>query len=161
MSNCFGFIQSRDIGLASSRLYDQGMFYKAFANDLRAAREQVIIESPFITVSRLNTLMPILNQLKARGVRVIINTKPLHEHNDQLYVQAVQAVGILQDADIKVLMTIGHHRKTAIIDDILWEGSLNILSQNDSCEFMRRIKSAELATQMLRFTGLHKWVRMI
>lgn len=153
--------QSRDIGLASSRLYDQGTFYKAFASDLRAARRQVIIESPFITVSRLNTLMPVLKQLQARGVRVIINTKPLHEHNDLLYAQAIKAVSILQDADIKVLMTVGHHRKVAIIDDILWEGSLNILSQNDSCEFMRRIQSIELTAQMLRFTGLNKWWRVI
>jgi hypothetical protein len=34
---------------------------------------------------------------------------------------------------------------------ILWEGSLNMLSQNGSKEVMRRIVSMELCQQMLRF----------
>ncbi|HPF30831.1 MAG TPA: hypothetical protein PLO25_00775 [Candidatus Saccharibacteria bacterium] len=58
-----------------------------------------------------------------------------------------------------MLFTSGHHRKLVIIDGILWEGSLNILSQNDSCELMRRMQPEELVKEMLRFTGLKKWVR--
>lgn len=157
MFSFFRFTQNGGIGLASSGLYDQDTFYRAFVSDLRAARRQVIIESPFVTLSRLNTLLPTLEKLQARGVRIIINTKPLHEHDDLLYVQAARAVTILQDMNIKVLMTVGHHRKIGVIDDVLWEGSLNILSQSDSCEFMRRIQSAELVAQILHFTGLRKW----
>ena len=57
----------------------------------------------------------------------------------------------------KVLYTVKHHRKLAIIDEeILWEGSLNILSQGDSCEIMRRTFSDSLALQMLHFTKLDK-----
>lgn len=64
----------------------------------------------------------------------------------------------MQDLGIEVLVTGGHHRKLAIIDDnVLWEGSLNILSQNDSCEVMRRIKSDVAANEMIRFTGIRKW----
>jgi hypothetical protein len=64
----------------------------------------------------------------------------------------------MQDMGIEVLMTVGHHRKLAIIDEnILWEGSLNILSQNDSCEIMRQIYSVESVKEMLRFTGIRKW----
>lgn len=54
-------------------------------------------------------------------------------------------------------MTGAHHRKLAIIDDdILWEGGLNVLSQNDSCEIMRRIKSNEVFKQMMQFIGIKK-----
>ena len=38
----------------------------------------------------------------------------------------------------------------------LYEGSLNILSQNDSCEIMRRIESTQLAWQMARFIGVDR-----
>jgi hypothetical protein len=59
-----------------------------------------------------------------------------------------------------VLYTAGHHRKLAILDrSILWEGSLNILSQNSSSEIMRRIQSAELAWQMAHFTKLDAHLR--
>lgn len=47
------------------------------------------------------------------------------------------------------------HRKLAIIDGcILWDGSLNILSQAHSKEIMRRPNSAILCKQMASFTRL-------
>jgi hypothetical protein len=62
--------------------------------------------------------------------------------------------------EVKVLYTVKHHRKLAIIDDeILWEGSLNILSQNDSCEIMRRTVSQQVASEMVRFIGARRWFR--
>lgn len=144
--------------LATSQLYNQDRFYNAFSSDLRRARTRVVIESPFITMRRLNALMPILQGLRAKGVSIVVNTKPLEEHEQPLYEQAISAIAVMQDIGITVLMTVGHHRKLAIIDDdILWEGSLNILSQNDSCEFMRRMRSPVLTEQMMRFIGADKW----
>ena len=144
--------------LTSSLLYDQTTFYNAFLRDLRIAKTLVIIESPFITKKRMDLLMPALSKLRSKGVRVIVNTKPFREHDLSYQSQAMWAVQVMQDLGIEVLMTGGHHRKLAIIDnDILWEGSLNILSQNDSCELMRRINSAIAVKEMLRFTGIEKW----
>jgi hypothetical protein len=62
-------------------------------------------------------------------------------------------------AGIKIkLFTDMRHRKLAIVDGlILWEGSLNILSQNNSREIMRRTQSQELCSQMAKYTGLKKW----
>lgn len=120
----------------------------------------MVIESPFITKKRVDSLLPIITRLTASGVRIIVNTKPLEEHTALLYNQALQGIGLLQDVGVEVLMTVGHHRKIAIIDDeILYEGSLNILSQNDSCEMMRKIKSRDEVKRMLRFIGLKKWCK--
>lgn len=144
--------------LSSSRLFDQSSFYNAFLRDLGRSKRLVVIESPFITKKRMNQLLPALSRLRSKGVRVIINTKPFEEHKPSYRDQAMWAVGIMQDLGIEVLMTGGHHRKLAIIDDaILWEGSLNILSQNDSCELMRRIKSDVAVKELLRFTGMKRW----
>lgn len=144
--------------LATSQLFDQDKFYDVFTSDLRCARTRIVIESPFITMKRLNALLPTLQRARRKGVRIIVNTKPLEEHEQLLYEQAVQAIATLQDIGVTVLLTDGHHRKLAIIDDdILWEGSLNILSQRDSCEFMRRMRSPILVQEMVRFTGTNKW----
>ena len=144
--------------LPSSHLYDQDTFYKAFLRDIERAQTRVIIESPFITKKRMILLSPILQRLRRKGVHIIINTKPFEEHEQRYKDQAIWAVGVMQDIGIEVLMTTGHHRKLAIIDNnILWEGSLNILSQNDSCEIMRRIRSVESVKEMLHFTGIRKW----
>lgn len=138
-----------------SRLYDQTTFYEQFVCDLHQSRSRVIIESPFITRKRLNMMLPELNYAIRRGVRLIINTRDPIEHEAALAVQALEAVSLLQGIDATVIFTGGLHRKLAIIDDdILWEGSLNILSQCDSCELMRRTTSIEAVDQMAKFIEL-------
>jgi len=139
--------------LLNSKLYDQNTFYPAFLKDLANCHSEVIIECPFITNRRLKTLLPVMEKLKARKVRVVVNTRDPRTH-DEAYRQddAHAAISKLQHMGIRVLYTGNHHRKIAILDrSILYEGSLNILSQNDSCEVMRRIESVSLAWQMIRF----------
>ena len=145
--------------LLSSQLYDQDTFYEAFLRDLTNCTSEAIIESPFITSRRLTALLPALQKLRKRGVRIVINTRSPNEHDGIYQDQAEQAVADLLALDALVLFTAGHHRKLAILDKaIVWEGSLNILSYNDSCEIMRRIMSARLAQQMIWFLKLDKYL---
>lgn len=144
--------------LLFSRLLNQDSFYDALAKDLARAGHEVIIESPFISFRRLDYLLPIFRKLAQRKVRIVINTKPAEEQADY-GVQAAECIVALHELGIEVLITGGHHRKLAIIDrQILYEGSLNILSQNDSCEIMRRIYSEQIANQMIDFTGIGKFL---
>jgi phosphatidylserine/phosphatidylglycerophosphate/cardiolipin synthase-like enzyme len=145
--------------LLSSRLYDNMTFYKSFVKDLKDAQRSVLIESPFITTRRMNDLLPIFRTLRQQGVRIVVNTRNPEEHDADYQQQALIAIFEMQELDITVLYTVKHHRKLAIIDgEILWEGSLNILSQNDSCEIMRRTKSEVLARQMAKFVKADKWL---
>lgn len=145
----------------NSKLYDQNSFYKAVIRDIIRAKSRVIIESPFITRKRTVELLPVMARLVKRGVEVIINTKPFEEHEGTLHEQAMWSVNQLQLAGAEVLMTVGHHRKLIIIDDtITWEGSLNVLSQNDSCEIMRRIDSREVTLQTLQFLRLDRFYKL-
>ena len=148
-----------DRGLATSRLYDQNTFYKAFERDLLRAKQTIVIESPFITQKRLYSLLATLRRMIRSGVCITINTKPLEEQDVYFEGESKAAIVILQDLGVRVLITGGHHRKLAIIDDVvIWEGSLNILSQADSCEIMRRIESKQLARQIMNYTGLDRHV---
>lgn len=140
----------------NSTLFDNNTFYRAFERDLRRAKQSVIIESPFITKRRMEHLLPLLIKLRRKGVRIIVNTRNPEEHNEEYATQAEDAIASMQDMGIKVLYTVKHHRKLAIIDEeVLWEGSLNILSQGDSCEIMRRTTSNNLALEMMRFIRLY------
>lgn len=142
-----------------SGLYDQDTFYRAFERDLLCSKQEVIIESPFITSSRIELLMPILRRLSRRSVRIVINTRHPEDHEGDYCRQAAEAIVALQDMGAIVLYTGGHHRKLAIIDrKVFYEGSLNILSYRDSCEIMRRVASSVEAKKLLRFIGLTKYV---
>jgi hypothetical protein len=147
--------------LLNSKLYDEETFYDKFISDLSKCQHEVIIESPFITNRRLKTLLPSLQKLKSQKVMITINTRyPEVQDSEYMREDGRLALSTLQHMGIHVLFTIGHHRKLAIIDrKLLYEGSLNILSQNNSCEVMRRVESVKLAWQMVRFTGIDNYVQ--
>jgi phosphatidylserine/phosphatidylglycerophosphate/cardiolipin synthase-like enzyme len=145
--------------LLTSHLYDQADFYPAFIRDISGATREVIIESPFISPKRMNALYPSFRASAKRGVVIVVNTKHPSELEGLNTYHASQAIEKMQDIGVTVLYTGGHHRKLAIIDrGVLWEGSLNILSQGDSCEIMRRITSAVLADNMIKFTGIERYL---
>jgi hypothetical protein len=92
-----------------------------------------------------------------RGVHVIVNTRDPDCHEPMMREQALACLETLDELGVEVLYTGSLHRKIAIVDDVLWEGSLNIFSQNDSCEIMRRTASVDAVKQMIRFTKLSRW----
>ncbi len=149
------FRRRTDGNLAQSKLFDEQTFYPAFMRDIARCERELIIECPFITHKRMNALYPSFRRLTKRGVRVVINTRNPGEHDSPMNMVADDVIAVLQGLGVSVLFTGSHHRKLAIFDGhLLYEGSLNILSQNDSCEVMRRIESEELTQQMIRFTKL-------
>lgn len=140
-------------------LYSQDTFDRQFIRDIKNTRTSLLIESPFIRINHIKNLVPIFSKLRSRGVEVIINTRSPDEHNDDYRIQAIEAVALLQDLGVKVLYTVKHHRKLAIIDrETLYEGSLNILSYYDSCEIMRRTVSTSEAEALIHFIGLNQYL---
>lgn len=144
----------------NSTLFDEKSFYDAFIRDLEGCRSEVIIESPYITSKRAEMLTPIFNSLLDKGVKIYVMTRDPKEHDENMEYQSEDAISLFERMGVQVLLCIGnHHRKLAILDrKMLWEGSLNILSQNRSREIMRRIESEELSLQMFNFLKLYKFI---
>jgi phosphatidylserine/phosphatidylglycerophosphate/cardiolipin synthase-like enzyme len=146
--------------LLTSRLFDQNTFYEALLKDLHNCRNELIIESPFVTAKRMSLLLPLIKELRERDVQIVVNTREPLKHEGIYRLQAEEAINSLLSLGVKVLYTGGHHRKLVILDrQVLWEGSLNILSFSDSCEIMRRIHSATLAEQMIKFLSIDEYLR--
>jgi phosphatidylserine/phosphatidylglycerophosphate/cardiolipin synthase-like enzyme len=144
----------------SSRLYDEKTFYSAFIRDLECCRNEVIIESPYITSKRAEMLISIFHDLLAKGVKIYVMTRDPKEHEENMEYQSEQTISLFERMGVQVLLCIGnHHRKLAILDrKILYEGSLNILSQNKSREIMRRIENETVALEMFDFLRLYKFI---
>lgn len=147
--------------LLTSKLYNETSFYSAFLRDLKHCKKEVVIECPYMTTRRVAIVAPILKKLVKRGVKVTVYTRFPGHHDELLRIQAWQATKILKDIGVKIWFFHDyHHRKIAVLDGrILYEGSLNILSQCRSREIMRRIESEQLTKQMVRFLGIrrHYW----
>lgn len=141
-----------------NELFNQDSFYPAFIKDIFTAEKEIIIISPFITHERINTFIPIFNYLIRQGIRIIIATRSPKLHDDNLKQQSKEIIKELEDIGITVLpLPIPIHQKLAFVDrKIIWEGSLNILSQRNSYEIMRRFVGSDAAGQLLSFLGFDK-----
>ena len=120
----FSFFQPKTTpDLVSSKLFNEHTFYNVFIKDLENCKEEVIIESPYITNSRMWLLRPIFQKLVDRGVKVYVITRDPKEHEESLAVQAEGQIAEFEIMGVQVLLCAGnHHRKLAIIDrEILWE----------------------------------------
>lgn len=145
--------EQSSVDIATSSLFDEKTFYKQFVIDLDYAKEELIIETPFMTAKRLNMFIPYFERLLKKNVRVFIITREPLDNDPFMAEQAEICIQYFERVGIQVLILPGsHHRKLAMIDrKILWEGSLNILSQTRSREFMRRIASEELTQELFQF----------
>jgi len=107
----------------------------------------------------METFDRIFQNLINRGVKIYIITRDPLEHDKGYELQSEDAIQWCEEVGIQVLLCSGnHHRKLAIIDrEILWEGSLNILSQHNSREIMRRIDSEKATIQIFEFLNFGKF----
>ena len=144
----------------NSSLHDEKTFYQTFLRDLERCKTEVIIESPYITSGRMRTFDRLFEKLLKKGVKIYIITRNPREHEEFMEPQSEETIIWCETVGIQVLMCTGNdHRKLAMLDrKVLWEGSLNILSQTRSREIMRRIDSQELTMQMFNFLKLGKFL---
>lgn len=143
--------------LQESRLFDETSFYEQFIKDLYSCKKEVIIESPYVTSSRMEVLLPVFKKLISRGIKTHIITRDPIEHDENMRDQATNELLACSEIGISVKLLRGNfHRKVALIDnEIIWEGSLNILSQSNSREIMRRTFGKKYVTEYKNFLSKH------
>lgn len=154
--------ESLEVEMEKSAIYDQTDFYPRFIKDLLSATKEVVICSPYITEERMKTFYPIFHHLLGKKVNVFVLTRKTEEHTENMKLFADTALKKMNEMGITILPFKGfEHRKLAVVDrELVWEGSLNILSQRESGEFMRRIEGAETSKQMMQFLRLDRNIGM-
>jgi phosphatidylserine/phosphatidylglycerophosphate/cardiolipin synthase-like enzyme len=122
------------------------------------AEKEVIIYSPFISKYRADFFKKTLLKLKQNNIHVFIFTRPIREHEEYMQEEIRSAIQDYKELGAHVTYIEGSiHEKVAIIDrKILWEGSLNILSQKSSKELMVRMEDEDIAGQILANLDLNQ-----
>ena len=134
----------------SVRPFTQEGFHDAFRQDLLQAQNHVLILSPFLAVRRAMSYYAHLQDAVRRGCRLDICTKPERELDGDLREEYPRVVTALQHIGAAVHLRPAMHEKIAILDDdILWSGSLNILSHNRTSESMLRFTLPTLIQTVL------------
>ena len=130
-------------------------FLEAFRIDLADATKQVTILSPFLSQNRAIHYYPALRSLALRQVLTDVYTKPKLEQPQSLREHFGEVERRLKDVGVRFHVRPGMHEKVGVLDNkVLWHGSLNILSHNDTRESMLRFESPELVREVLIDLGL-------
>ncbi|MEV0006411.1 phospholipase D-like domain-containing protein [Micromonospora sp. NPDC050980] len=129
-------------------IHDERSFYQAFADHLGTARRSIWIWAPW-TTDRVKSLLPVLTDAAARGVKVTLfvrdpgdalQRKPKH----QKYLADLRAA-LHTVVEINMM-----HQKIVIIDEeTVLLGSLNSLSQSWTREVMLTVRGAHFAQKLL------------
>jgi len=127
--------------------------------DLNNSKEEIIIESPFITTTRMNSFRSVFQRKIDERVRIYVFTRDPCEHEEFMAYQAETEIQYFEEIGVQTLIYNNLHRKLAILDrKILWEGSLNILSQNKSKEIMRRTENVDYVREMITYLNYGKLI---
>lgn len=145
-----GFALSSD----GAGLFNEGSFYPAFRNDLETARKSIVLFSPFATEAGTSRWIEFLRAAILRGVNVRLLTRPPVDVDADLALASPQLVQSLRSIGVVVDLRSKMHEKIAVIDgNVLWHGSLNILSHRNTHESMLRIESREVCDLVGRLVG--------
>lgn len=141
-----------------SNLYNEKTFFRYFIKDALEAKKEVIIYSPFVSKYRTDYLKRTIEKLRQKNIEVFIFTRPVESYESMFRKQIQCALDRYEEMGVCVFFLPGFiHEKVAIIDrEILWEGSLNILSQKASREIMRRTADESTAMQIISYLSLGK-----
>lgn len=144
--------------LQKLNLFNEKTFYRAFVEDMLNAKKEIIIYCPFISKFRSEFFSDTLKKLRRRNICVFIFTRPIEEHDYLMRTEIKLALKDYEELGACITYLPGLiHAKVAIIDrEILWEGSLNILSQRESKEMMRRTADEDSAIQIMSHLGLNE-----
>jgi len=132
-------------------LLDDRTFFDRFLDDVHKAKKQVVIFSPFLDIKRTSQIIPALTERQKAGVRITVIASQSTD-NDPTTTKA----GILiKEAGAELRTLSGMHQKLVFIDEeIVYTGSLNVLSHTAITEFMERVKSPKFAKKVWQFMNV-------
>lgn len=130
-------------------IFDNTNFLTVFHNDLAAAKNEIVIVSPYLGKNRVKQMLSVLTPVMYNGVKVTVVTRPETDYKEKDRLSVRELAGSLENAGIHIVFRSGIHQKFAIMDQrIVWYGSINLLSFGRSEESMMRLDSLRIANEL-------------
>jgi superfamily II DNA or RNA helicase len=130
-------------------IFDTGTFASVMRRDFQAARERILIVSPFIRRRRADAVFGWLQPALARGVSIEIVTRPPGGYRPEAVRGIADCIENLRQAGVVVTERAQIHQKFVVVDGrLVWYGSLNLLSYGTSEESLMRLSSRDVAGEL-------------
>ena len=137
----------------ANSIFDMDNYSDVYEKDILEAGREIIISSPGLNRSKVKTFIDLVSKKQEDGVKLTIVTLNPYCYPEEKIEDTKNLVNELMDNAIKVHLRDHMHEHFAIIDsEIVWYGSMNFLSRAKPEDNLMRVKSKEVALELLEMT---------
>ena len=137
----------------TNAIFDMGSYEKVFERDLLEANREIVISSPGLNLNKVNVFVKLIKRRQEEGVKVTVVTLNPEGYPEGKVEDTKNLVKILENCAVKVKLQDYMHEHFAIIDgEIVWYGSMNLLSRARADDNLIRVESKDAAQELIEIT---------
>ncbi len=144
---CSQVVDRQDVG---DSIFDWRNYAEVFGADVASSRAEVVVSSPGLGSRKVWKFIKEVASLQERGVRIVVLTLSPSVFFEDAAGHQEELIGLLRSAGIMVRCSERCREHFAVIDnDIVWYGSMNLLSREKEEDSMMRLENASVAQELL------------
>ena len=134
-------------------IYDIENYAEVYWRDLEEAKFSIIVSSPTINNQKVNHIIKVLGKRLELGIKATVVTWHPDSYKYGRDDTRMELMGRLRKAGFEIRLVEDLCEHYAVIDDeIVWYGSMNLLSKEDADDNLMRVCSREIAEELLEIT---------
>ena len=134
-------------------IFDFDTYTPVYELDLKEASSDIVISSPTLGKRKVMRMLQILKERQEAGVRVTIVTWHPDAYMYGGEEHRIELMEALENAGFHIELVADNCEHYAVIDnEIVWYGSLNLLSKDDVEDNIMRVVSKSIAAELLEIT---------
>ena len=137
----------------ANAIYDIDTYAETYWRDLEEAKAGVIVSSPRLNTQKVNRMIDVLRSRQELGVKVTVVTWHPDAYKYGRDDVRMELLERLRKAGFEIRLVEDSCEHYAVIDhEIVWYGSVNLLSKEDADDNLMRVCSKEIAAELLEMT---------
>ncbi len=147
---CMALIDKKQ---SANAIYDKKSYQEVYLKDLIESNKNVIISSPGINERKVRKLITVMQQRQETGITVMVLTLSPESYPEKIVEKTRELIEYLVGAGIKVIERPVMHEHYAVIDEeIVWYGSMNLLSGEKEDDNLMRVLSKDIAQELMEIS---------
>ena len=135
----------------ANAIYDLDTYEGVYLCDLREAKAEIVISSQTLNTHKVNQLIRLSNERPELKITIVTWAPEVYKYGrDEIRIELMNR---LRAASFKILTVEDNCERFAVVDrEIVWYGSMNLLSKADVEDNLMRVVSKDIAAELLEMT---------
>lgn len=137
----------------ANAIFDHETYLKTYKQDITEASKELIISSPGLNAGKVAELIKIIQGRQESGIKVTVITLEPSVYSEKRVKKVFELINRLKEAGVKVKQLDTMHEHFALIDaEIVWYGSMNLLSGEKDDDNLMRVINKDIAQELLELS---------